>query len=589
MPPPTTPPKLDIKIDDTPLPPDAEAHLLAAVVEDNLNVPDAFELTFSDQFRNTLSTTGIEIGKKVKVTAEGTTLMAGEITALATEYEPGLGTRTIVWGLDGSHRLFRGRHTHTYNNEPYSEIAKTIAQRAGLKAGTIDPTPPPAPDKHVSQANVNDWQFLKWLGSEANREVAVVEGALDFRRGAESSGAPGRKQYETKDPQVLTFGHNLLRFRSMVTSAEQVKEVEVRGWNVRQKQTMVGHAPARTNTASLGVKPEELAGKFGSQPKFVATNAPYGESDNLDEIARHVADHIAGAFAEFDGTSLGSPQLKAGAAVRVQDVGEPFDGQYLLTSTRHVWRPETGYRTHFAVTGKQDRSLLGLTAPGTTNGAATPAGPPISGVVIGVVTDVKDETHSGRVKLRFPWLSDDYESDWARTVQVGAGRDRGLLVVPEVNDEVLVVFEQGDIRRPFVLGGLYNGVDKPKTADYLDPNSGQIVVREFVSRSGHRLRFDERQGRDEAITLVSAQEKCRLVLDEKNNEIVVHVSGAGGKVTIVSQGEVSIEATGGPVKVKGQRIELESQTDVAVKASTGVKIDGGAGVVEIKGSLIKLN
>ena len=65
------------------------------------------------------------------------------------------------------------------------------------------------------------------------------------------------------------------------------------------------------------------------------------------------------------------------------------------------------------------------------------------------------------MRLRFPWLDDTYVSGWARTVQAGAGKDRGALVLPEVGDEVLVVFEQGDFRRPYVLGGLYNGMDQP--------------------------------------------------------------------------------------------------------------------------------
>ena len=66
-----------------------------------------------------------------------------------------------------------------------------------------------------------------------------------------------------------------------------------------------------------------------------------------------------------------------------------------------------------------------------------------------------------RVKLKFPWLSDDYESEWARVAQLGAGHHRGAVWLPEVNDEVLVAFEHGDTRRPFVVGELYNGVDSP--------------------------------------------------------------------------------------------------------------------------------
>jgi uncharacterized protein involved in type VI secretion and phage assembly len=105
-------------------------------------------------------------------------------------------------------------------------------------------------------------------------------------------------------------------------------------------------------------------------------------------------------------------------------------------------------------------------------------------VVIAQVSDANDPAKQGRVKLTFPWLSDDYVSDWARTLQPGAGKNRGAMVLPEVGDEVLVAFEQQDPQRPYVLGGLFNGIDTPNTKniDVLDSGSGAINRRSFISR-----------------------------------------------------------------------------------------------------------
>ena len=132
------------------------------------------------------------------------------------------------------------------------------------------------------------------------------------------------------------------------------------------------------------------------------------------------------------------------------------------------------------MTGVHDRTLLGLAAGG---GPATTAPP---GVVIAKVDDVNDPEKSGRVRLNFPWLSDDYVSGWARTVQAGAGKDRGAMVVPEVGDEVLVVFEQGDFRRPYVLGGLHNGVDLPSSKGI------PVDRRRFRCREPAVVRLSER-------------------------------------------------------------------------------------------------
>lgn len=581
------PPLLEVLFDGTRITPEAEQSLLSITVVDSLNIPDAVELEFNDRYRNLLSGGKIKIGMKVEVKAgTDTMLISGEVTALEAIYEPGVGARTLVRGMDHSHRLFRGRHTRTFNNEPYSNIARTVAEEAQLEIGTVDATSTPGPDAHVSQANVNDWQFIRWLAAESNRVAAVREGKFEFTKPADTEGAPGVESRYGDNPKVLTFGHNLLRFRTVVTSAEQVEEVEVRGWDVSNKDKLVATAPAQTTSAALSVTPDELAAKFGKGLKVVATDTPYNEDDDLDAYAERLADEVASTFAEFEGVCLGAPELKAATAVRVQDVGEPFDGTYLITSSRHHWDSQTGYRTMIEVTGKQDRSLLGLTSPGRTVATPTPAGPRIPGVVSAIVTDVKDDKKQCRVKLRFPWLSDDYESGWARTVQVGAGDKRGTLVVPEVNDEVWCIFEQGHIEYPVVIGGAYNGIDLPLNDDYVDSGSGAIIRREFVSRQGHTIRFDDKDGSTEGVTVATGDGKNTVNLDQTGNKIRITADKSGAVVEINSAGDMKITATG-DLKVEARSIEMTAQTQMKMSAKT-ISIDG-TGPVTVSGKPIKLN
>ena len=177
----------------------------------------------------------------------------------------------------------------------------------------------------------------------------------------------------------------------------------------------------------------------------------------MDGAAAAIAEQIAGAFAEFEGVARGNPKLHAGAAISVDNVGAPFDGKYTITTSRHRYDPITGYTTAFSVTGRAGAQPV---RPGLRRRRVRGGG---QGPVVAQVSDANDPEQQARVKLTFPWLSDTYVSDWARTVQPGAGKDRGAMVLPEVGDEVLVIFEQGDIRRPYVLGGLYNGIDTPPT------------------------------------------------------------------------------------------------------------------------------
>src|SRR6266536_1231299 len=396
--------KFKVEVEGAALAPEAERMLVGAVVDDNLNLPDLFWLTFRDPEHKALAAAGLRIGAKVRVSLiseqhpGGEPLISGEVTALEAEHAPG-GTLVVARGFDQSHRLFRGRRTETYSNVTYADVARTVATRAGLQVGKIDPTP--GVYQHVSQGNLSDWQFLRSLAAEIGFEVAV------------------------------------------------------RDWDVGQKRALVGSVAAATGSASLPLTTAGLADTFDAAG-FVATDVPFRTQAEVDAAAKALADQLAGAFAELEGVARGNPKLKAGTPVSLSLAGEPFDGKYTISSTRHVLDAETGYTPRFTVSGRQERSLLSLSTPGgSVNGA-----PPLPGVAVAQVTDVRDPDDLGRVKLKFPWMSDTFVSDWARVLQPGAGPQRGGVVLPEVNDEVLVAFEHGDLRRPYVVGGLYNGVDQ---------------------------------------------------------------------------------------------------------------------------------
>jgi uncharacterized protein involved in type VI secretion and phage assembly len=257
--------------------------------------------------------------------------------------------------------------------------------------------------------------------------------------------------------------------------------------------------------------------------------------------------------------------------------GWPYDGKYVVTAARHVF-DATGYRTNLHCSGRNDRSLWGLVSRGGGSTATSRAsGPPVPGVVVGVVTANDDPDQLGRVKVKFPWLADDYESWWARVAQLGAGPDRGAVWLPEVNDEVLIAFEHGDTRVPVVVGSLWNGVDKPPLGDGLvDGTTGAVKRRGFVSRKNHRFVFLDDDG-DSGVALLTGDDKLKLSLNSTSTTIkisadgTVEISGSQG-VQITSDGAISIQA--------GQALEL--------KGKTGVTIDGGP-KVDIDGSVIQLN
>ncbi|MFJ2371276.1 VgrG-related protein [Streptomyces sp. NPDC087769] len=615
---------LVVEFGGSPLPAKFVNTLVEGYVDDSRTLPDLFLLRFRDPDRVLLEQTGLKIGSEARLLAraggdsEPKPLLKGVVTALEVELDE-TGTFTVVRGLDESHRLFRGRRVASYQNMTLADICAQVAQRAGLKPGTVDVAGPVL--EHIAQPNVTDWEFIRDLAEEAGAQAYVLDGQLHITRPAEASGAPDGSARADRDPLVLEMGSNLLRCRAGVSSAEQVSEVEVRGWDVKAKQPLVGRAPAgKSATLELGVSAAEVSAPFG-EARFVVTDAAYGAQAQVDQAAKALAERIAGSFAELEAVIRGNPEVRAGSAVALNAVGAPFEGRYTVTSSRHVFDPVRGYETWLTVSGQQERSLFGLTGGGPGSGgpgAGSGGGSRCAGLVSGTVTDTHDPEGSGRVKVRFPWLSDEYASDWARTAQSG-GTSGGEAFIPEVGDEVLVGFEHGHLDRPYVLAGLYNGKDRPSQgsggggggggsgsapagaagavagavtgspdtsgsapesagAPLVDPTSGAVNRRSIASKSGNQLELLDDANGPQGVRLLTGDGKLKIDLDRKGTVIVIN---SDGSVNIEAKQQVSIRAARGVALDGGQGALELSGDSVTLKSRSGVSVDGGTGEVKL--------
>jgi uncharacterized protein involved in type VI secretion and phage assembly len=196
----------------------------------------------------------------------------------------------------------------------------------------------------------------------------------------------------------------------------------------------------------------------------------------------------------------------------------------------------------------------------------------IGGVVVGIVTNNQDPDEMGRVKVKFPWLSDEDESNWARVATPMAGKDRGLYLLPEVEDEVLVAFENGDMRFPYVLGSLWNGKDTPPAKN----DDGKNNVRVLKSRSGHVIRLTDEDGK-EKIEIIDKSEKNSIEIDTASNTI-----------TITADKDIVLSASNGKIKLDAQNIELSTSADIKYNSGAGMEIKA-SGQLKIKGATVEIN
>lgn len=197
----------------------------------------------------------------------------------------------------------------------------------------------------------------------------------------------------------------------------------------------------------------------------------------------------------------------------------------------------------------------------------------IYGVVIGIVSNNQDPDGLGRVKVKFPWLEENDESTWARLATPMAGTDRGICFIPEVDDEVLVVFEHGDVRSPFIIGALWNGTDTPPSEKQDDSENNKRIIK---SRSSHLIVLDDTSG----------SEKIEIIASKPNNKIIIDSNE--NKITLEVDGDIGLKASNGKILMEAKSIEIKSSAETKIEADAGMDVKASQ-TMTIQGQTVNIN
>ncbi len=586
---------VEVTVNGTPLSePDYEA-LVDVRVEQSVHVPDRFSMRFRDPTFAIIDSDAFGIGRPVDLAFsngdEQAVVMRGEITVLGVEQSPSGRHELVVSGLDRGHRLARGSMWRSFITMTDSDIASQIASERGLTADVDSST---VTHDYLLQRGT-DYAFLTERARSVGFDWWVNGDTLHFKQDAKIGSGP-----------KLSYGDDLIRFKVRASCAEAAGEVVVRGWNPDTQQAIVGSSAMGQggNGLALGTSAplaeEALSGATAFGTSITRGTGVVGVKDatEADALARAMATSATAEYLVAKGETLGNPLLRAGTEIEVDGVGAKLSGRYLLTSVEHVLG-EHQFVTRFVSGGRHPDTLVDLLGG---QGASPIWGE--RGVVIGIVTNNKDPEGLGRIKVRFPTLSDTDESWWARVAAIGAGATRGLNVLVEVNDEVLVAFEHGDVRRPIVLGGLWSKKNKPHEGGQETDAEG-VASRVWRSRTGHTVSMhDSGTPNQSFVAIALADQKTKLRMGEDSVTI-----DSPTAVTITSQASITLKATA-DVVIEGANITLKAQqaasiealnvtgkataaismegAQAALKGSANVNVEGGA-LAAVKGAIVKLN
>jgi phage protein D len=456
----------------------------------------------------------IKLGARAELTT--TTLFEGDVVSLDVQFGPG-SIELAVRGFDGSHVLQRSRNVRTFQNHTASDIVEKILREADLDYQT---DPSGDPHDFVQQDNETDWDFIWRLAERIGFEFVIQDGIAYFRR-----------QTNDQRPVELEWPRKLHSFSPRVTAIQQVKKVTLAAHDPKTKEAIDATAQSPQQLAEIGLDRKTISEVFDGASVHIATE-PVASQAEGQAVAQALLDKLANGYIAAEGVCDGNPAIKSGTTVEVTGVGQKFSGTYRVAAATHVLRGGSVYETRFATTATH--TLLGNMSPSASAAAPTFG----AQLVLGVVTNNQDPDDMGRVRVYYPALGPDVEGAWARVLTPSAGNARGLLMLPVIGEEVLIGFEHDDTTRPYVLGSLFNGVDKPGD-DLLQDYDGS-----FALRSDHKVDI---AGTDD-MTLHAGQK----VTINGETEIVIE---AGTKLTLTC-GPSQIELSSSGVTVSGPMINL---------------------------------
>lgn len=545
-------------------------------VSQTIGAASRLQLRFYDNDFTLIDSGKFQIGTAVEVlhsTPSGaeSKVFKGEVVAIGIDQAGTTLHQFVVEAFDKSHRLAHSSQIRSFTKMKYSDIVSKIAGEIGMSASVSDTR---HVHDYVLQTGTNR-TLLDEMALKTGMEWFVDEDKLVFRPIPKSAGTE------------VTLGVELFKFRARYSGSTHTGQVSVRGWDPKTKKAVVGIDSSSSATPTgasdpLKISQMRTASKGISNAGKMTTAALSVETQGeADQIAASLANRNAAHELTARGELLGDPAVKVGGRLTIKGVGNTMGGDYYLNTVEHVFG-NGDMVTRFSAGGPQRDNLvdtLGGPAAGVGGWAA-------HGFVVGIVTNLSDPDKLNRIKVKFPALSDEDESNWARIVNPMAGGQAGWVSMPAVNDEVLVGFEHGDFRRPYVLGSLYNGRDKPP----YPVEGGKVNRHGFKTLGAHEMIFNDEKGK-ESISLIHGKSGDSKVVIEKDK---VQVWVTQEKMVEIKAGSATIVLDAGNIKMSGKTIEITAQTDlklsatnIAIKANAKLEAAGSAQVA-IQGALMEV-
>jgi len=497
-------PALAIEIDGQALAAANLAALEEARVVQALSLPAQCELTFRNPEAGFVEAAIGSHGQSlsVRTPSSGGMLFQGEVTGAEASYGPAHANVLRLRGYDLLHRLRKRQPARVHVETTAAELASELASSAGLTAVAGGDGPL---RKRILQYRQSDYDLLLEALEDCGL-YATVRGANLHILSLAGGG----------DPIPLRLGEELLEVHVTVSGEPACRAVEAAGWNTCRAEAHTGRAATSRvgRTASAAAPPT----RFSTDGQRRLTGQLADDDRQAEALAQAELDRRTAREVSLRGLAEGNAALVPGARIAVSGVSNSLAGNYVLASVTHRIERTRGFTSEISTEPPQPLPRH-----------------PAASMALGMVTRVNDPEGMGRVRASLPAYG-NLETDWMNVVSPGAGAGKGFALLPDVGDQVLILFARDSASHGVVLGGLYGAAHSPEPT----VESGAVMRYALRTHGGQRLTFDDHA---KSLRMEDAAGNC---VEFSPDRLLLH-----------SSVPIEIEAIHQPVTIRGKQIHFE--------------------------------
>ncbi len=498
-------PELTVEVDGAPLAAEQLAGLATVRVHQQLSLPTLCELVFSQPPGPLEAAARLTPGVllRLRVTEQSAPLFVGQVTALQQVYHPGAARSVRVRAYDALHALRKRQSVRTHVRLTPHALAQELVGDLGLGVDSADSGPS---FPYLIQHSQTDFDFLSEHLERAGLYFSLRDDTLHLFSLA-----------GLDDTISLQLGLSLLEARAEVNADRVTESVTAQGWNPLLMEAF--ESTIRQGRSGRQVSASVAAREVNSAGEVWLVDEDLADPDQIEAAAQAELDQRVAAIANLWGVARGDTALQPGTGIEVRGLADDLSGRYVLTQVTHTIDRRLGFVSEFD------------TAP-----PPIPPRPRSAIASLGVVTQVDDPDGMGRVRVKLPTYN-NVETDWLQVVSPAAGTNKGLVALPGVDDNVLVLFTRQNPAQGVVLGGIYGPY-----APY-DPGVDGSAVRRYTLRTpgGHFIRLDD-------------EHKSVRLEDSYGN----YVEMTPDKVRVFAKTDLELSAPGRSIVVRGKRIDFQT-------------------------------